>query len=352
MSRTLANGPAGARIREILGDLVVASFSSVPQHVPASALLAAASLAREQGVDSVVSLGGGTQVDCAKAVALCLAGDVKSAGDLDRYRARQSGDGRVLMPQDPGPLLPVFTVATALSGAEHTDMTGITDDETRVKHVFRFADLAPRAVILDAEMARYTPAPLWASSGVRALDHSVESMLSVAHNPFRDALGTKAIAMLRENLLRSTLDPDDLAARGACLEAAWMSSFGILSTGAGLSHAIGHQLAPQFGVFHGVSSAIMLPVVMEFNAPFTREQLDRVATAIRTPEDDPADDAPVLVRRFIETLPVPTSISAIGGTRDVFPGMATEIINDPTFPVTPRPVTESDIVELLEAAWV
>lgn len=351
MSNTLSRGPGGERIREVLGDLVVASYCSVPRHVPASAVLSATALAREHRVDAVVAVGGGTQIDCAKAVALCLAGGVTSAQELDRYRARQSPDGQVLMPEDPGRLIPIFAVGTALSGAEHTDMIGITDDVTLAKYIFRFADLAPRTVILDAEIARYTPQDLWASSGVRALDHAVESMLAVRHMPFRDALGAKAIALLRANLLQATRNPDDLEARGACLEAAWMSIYGILSTGAGLSHAIGHQLAPQFEVMHGISSAIMLPVVMEFNASHTREQLDLVAAAIRTPEDDPAADAPQLVRSFIESLPVPNTISAIGGSRDVFPQMAAEIIADPTFPVNPKPVTEADILALLEAAW-
>jgi alcohol dehydrogenase class IV len=351
VSKTLNDTPAGERVRGVLGDSLVATFAGTPQHVPASALLDLIEVARKHQIDAVVSFGGGTQVDAAKAVAMALAADVKSAEDLERCRARQSDDGRVLMPADPGPMIPVFCIATALSAAEHTDMTGVVDDETLTKHVYRFAALAPRAVILDAELTKYTPADLWASSGVRALDHAIESMLSVSSMPFRDALGAKTIELLRANLLASTENPDDLDARGACLEAAWLSSFGILATGAGLSHAIGHQLAPQFEVMHGVSSAIMLPVVMEFNALVTREQLDRVAAAIRTPEDDPSMDAPELVRRFIATLPIPHSISAVGGSRDVFATMAAEIVKDPTFPLTPQPVSESDIVSLLEAAY-
>jgi alcohol dehydrogenase len=193
------------------------------------------------------------------------------------------------MPEDPGPLISVFTVATALSAAEHTDMTGITDDQTRVKHIFRFTDLAPRAVILDVEMAR-APIPVNVL-GVRALDHAVESMLAAGTcrsgtpSPPGDCDAAPEPAAQHA-------DPGRPRARGACLEAAWLSIYGILSTGAGLSHAIGHQLAPQFGVMHGVSSAIMLPVAMEFNAPVTCEQLGQVAAAIRIPEDDPADDAP------------------------------------------------------------
>jgi alcohol dehydrogenase len=351
MSKSLSEGAAGKQVTEALGELLVATFAKVPQHVPVSAVMAALAVAREHQVDAVVALGGGTSIDCAKAVALGLGADAQEPADFDRHRARRSADGKTLEPEHPGRLIPIATIGTTLSAAEHTDMAGITDDETRVKHVFRFRELAPCVVILDPEIARHTPAVLWAASGVRALDHAVESILAVHHMPFRDALGVKAIRMLRANLLRSTLNPDDLEARGACLEAAWMAIYGILSTGAGLSHAIGHQLAAQFDFMHGVSSAVMLPLVMEFNAAETREQLDLIAEAIRTPEDDPADDAPALVHRLIESLPIPHTISAAGGNREAFPEMAAEIVRDPTFPALPKPVSESDVVALLEAAW-
>jgi alcohol dehydrogenase len=350
-SKSLCEGPAGKEVTNALGELLAATFNEVPQHVPVSAVMAALEVARAEQVDAVVALGGGSSIDCAKAVALGLGAGVAEAVDFDNHRARRSSDGRTLQPEHPGPLIPIFTIGTTLSGAEHTDMAGITDDASRVKHVFRFAELAASVIILDPEIAKYTPPELWASSGVRALDHAVESMLAVRHMPFRDALGVKAIGLLRDNLLRSTLDPDDLEARGACLEAAWMAQYGILSTGAGLSHAIGHQLAARFDFMHGVSSAVMLPIVMEFNAAETREQLDLIADAIRTPEDDGADDAPELVRRLIESLPIPHTISAAGGYREAFPEMAAEIVQDPTFPALPKPVTESDIVALLEAAW-
>lgn len=351
MSGSLARGEIGARLRTLLGDRSAAVVDDVPQHVPRSAVVAAARTARTQGADSVVSLGGGTSIDCAKAVALCLSAGIDDAEELDGYRARREADGTTTLPRDLTTAVPHVAVPTTLSGAELTDIIGITDDATRAKHIYRFRALAPRSVVLDPEVAAQTPPWLWAASGVRALDHAVESMLATGSMPFVDALAARAIRLLDENLPRSVADPGDLDARSACLQAAWLAIYGITNTGAGLSHAVGHQLATRFDLLHGVSSAIMLPRVMAFNAAATRPGLAQVAAAFGRPDDGAESIAPGLVAELIARLPVPTRISEAGGSRAPFAEMAAEIAGDISMAGNARQVTESDIVGLLESAW-
>ncbi|EME19400.1 iron-containing alcohol dehydrogenase [Rhodococcus triatomae] len=351
MSATLARSTVGEEVLATLGDAAAGVFTDTPAHVPREAVLDASRMAREYGADGVVSVGGGTSIDCAKGVAMCLSVDVTEPSHLDAFRTRRTPDGEVVSPTDIGRTVPHVSIPTTLSGAEHTDIVGITDTGTQVKHIYRFRALAPRAVILDPEIAAVTPPWLWAASGVRALDHAVESILATGSMPLVDALAAKAIRLLDENLTHSTANPEDLDARSACLQAAWLAIFGITNTGAGLSHAIGHQLATRFDMLHGVSSAIMLPEVMEFNAPATREQLSRVATAFGRTDDGPDSIAPELVRQFIAGLPVPNRISTAGGSRTPFREMACEIAGDISMAANPRPVTEDDIVTLLDAVW-
>ncbi|MFB7859358.1 iron-containing alcohol dehydrogenase [Rhodococcus qingshengii] len=351
MSASLARGSVGERVQTVLGGAGIGTFAETPQHVPREAVLAAARMARECGADSVISVGGGTSIDCAKGVAMCLSQGLTELSQFDAYRALRTTDGEVILPKELESAIPHVSIPTTLSGAEHTDIVGISDTRTHAKHVFRFRALAPRAVILDPHVAAYTPPQLWAASGIRALDHAVESILANGSIPFVDALATKAIRMLDDHLAHSTFHPDDAAARSACLEAAWLAIFGITNTGAGLSHAIGHQLATRFNLLHGVSSAIMLPTVMEFNAPVTREKLALIAAAFGCTDDGYASSAPELVRQFVDRLPVPNRISTAGGNRSHFAEMASEIAGDISLASNPRPVTESSIVTLLEAAW-
>ena len=112
---------------------------------------------------------------------------------------------------------------------------------------FRDIRLVPRVVFLDPEMTMQTPPWLWASSGIRSLDHAVESVYSPKHQPFVDVLALEAIRLLFENLKESTVDPSDLGKRLVCQMAAWMSFAGVLSVGTGPSHAIGRTV--RLGIF-------------------------------------------------------------------------------------------------------
>jgi alcohol dehydrogenase class IV len=349
MSQSLAKVGVQQRIHSLLGERVVGVWTATPQHVPRTAVLEAARLARTARADSLVSVGGGTHIDCAKAVALCVAAGIDSPAGFETYRAHRSPHPVTTSPELEA-TMPHVAIPTTLSGAEHTDLAGVTDGATGAKHIYRYRGLAPKAVILDPTVAQFTPPTLWAASGIRALDHAVESMLATGSMTIVDSLATTAIQLLQSNLVRSVTDPEDLETRLNCLLAAWLSIYGITNTGAGLSHAIGHQLATRFGFLHGIASAIMLPHVMEFNAPYTQTKLAKVAAAFaRT--DGSTTAAPDAVRELIDRLCLPTTISEAGGDASQFAAMATEVVDDISVATNPRPVSQADIVELLQAAW-
>jgi alcohol dehydrogenase class IV len=124
----------------------------------------------------------------------------------------------------------------------------------------------------------------------------------------------------------------------------------------GLSHGIGHQLAAEFDMTHGVTSAIMLPHVMEFNAALTQPQLRRIAEAMGCDtrdlgDADAARQAILAVRNLVTQLGVTDTISAAGGHRDVLPVLAERIMGDSAVAASRRPVSQNDILTLLEAAW-
>ncbi len=356
MSGSLAGTWVEESVRDQLGDSLVGIHSKTPQHVPRTAVLQAASMAREGGADSIVSVGGGTPIDCAKAVAMCLATGVKTAEDFETYRVRFTYPDVYEVPEMPAEYIPHIAVPTTLSGGEHTALTGVTDEVTRSKGAYTAKGLIPREVILDPAVAALTPDWLWAASGIRAVDHAVEGILSIRSMAVADALGGEALRLIAQNLVHSTRNPDDVEARTNCMLATWLSIFAATNVGMGLSHGIGHQLAAEFDITHGVTSAIMLPRVMEFNAAVTRPQLRRIAEALGSDTRDlddaeAADQAIAAVRLLVSALGVTDTISAARGRREAFPTLAEHIMGDAAVAASPRPVSKADILELLESAW-
>jgi alcohol dehydrogenase class IV len=149
-----------------------------------------------------------------------------------------------------------------------------------VKGVVADPRLQARAVILDPALTVETPAWLWASTGMRALDHAVEGSYSTRHQLVTDTLASKAIALLNAHLLPSlqTHGDDELEHRVQCQLAAWLSIFGMSSNSrGGISHALGHQIGPMWNVPHGITSCITLPHVMRLMAGVAADRFAPIA---------------------------------------------------------------------------
>jgi alcohol dehydrogenase class IV len=234
---------------------------------------------------------------------------------------------------------------------------GITDARRGVKESFGAPQFTPRVVILDPEVTVYTPAWLWGSTGMRAVDHAVERLYSPKHNPLSDTLCQQALRYLFRYLPRATHDPQDLDARLACQLGAWMSIMGFGSVRTGISHAIGHQLGGHCHVPHGQTSCIMLPHAMEFNLPVAAERMALVAEAAgldsrgRTAEQA-ARAAIDAVRQFISGLDCPTRLRDVAVEERDFPVLAEAVMEEVPTMENPRPISGvADVIELLERAW-
>jgi alcohol dehydrogenase class IV len=358
-SGTLVAEGLAEELRAALGGRLAGVYSGVRQHVPRESVIEAASAAREAGADALLSVGGGTPIDCAKAVDLCLAAGIDSAAGLDDHRIRFTYPDKLEAPALPDQAPPHIAVPTTLSGSEHTDLFGVTDRSRNEKDLYRGPAFAPRAVVLDAELALRTPPALWAASGVRAIDHAVEGTLSARHVPLMDALGAEALRILRRSLADSVDAAEPLALRGECLLGAWLAIYALTNVGAGLSHAIGHQLAAEFDMMHGVTSAVMLPHVLRFNAPVVGPRIVLLAEPLGVDvEGLPEDEATALVIdelayliADLERFGVPHTLSAAGATRPELELVADRVLHDMGVQVNPRPVSPTDLSDLFDAAW-
>ena len=291
--RTLGASALLQRVTSLAGDRCVAVFTGSRQHAPASSVGELVDLVGQRQADGLVSFGGGSPIDTAK---------------LAAHATLASGDG-----------IPHIAIPTTLSAGEFTSVAGITDDATRIKRAVHDPRLAPRAVIADPSVTLETPAWLWAASGVRALDHAVESMYSNRHHPMSDATAARGLSILLEHLPASV----DAGAAGVeehraqCQLAAWMAVYGMTNAGFGLSHALGHQIGPRWNVAHGVTSCITLPHAMRFMARLAPERFAPIAAACGVPFEPGAPEAGALacagrMASFISALGVPTRLRDAG----------------------------------------
>ncbi len=333
-------------------------FHDTVQHVPRKTVIAAAAFARAKKADAVISFGGGTPNDTAKAVTICLAEDIDEPRGLDDYMIRFTYPDKVEMPGLTGDPIPMFAVPTTLSAGEFTYFVGITDEDRKVKDLYVDPRITAKAVILDPALTLETPERLWLGTGMRAVDHCIEALCSRTAQPFTDALAHRALAMLVRYLRETRRDGGDEAARGQCMVAAWMSVCGLANVILGLSHGIGHQLGARCNVPHGETSAVMMHHVMTFNRPVTATRQAWTAEAMGldiaglSEEEAAAAAADEVLKLVRDDLSLPWRLRDVGVGEADFPGIAADALQDVIVAGNPRQVTSEDqVIELLRTAW-
>jgi maleylacetate reductase len=318
------------KIRTSLGARCAATFDAMPPHTPREAVIAAAEQARAADADLIVTVGGGSITDGAKAVQLCLANDIRTVDDIDRVRANKG-----VLPPMAALSVRQISVPPTIAGGEFSALAGVTNQRTKVKELLRHDLVMPRAVILDPAVTRHTPEWLWLSTGIRAVDHCVEGLCSREAHPYADAQALKGLAMLTQALPRVKADPNDLDARMDCQIGTWLS-MGPLSSGVpmGASHGIGYVLGAEFGVPHGYTSCVMLPSVMRWNKSDNAERQAQVAAAMGSPGKDAAD----VLDTFIRDLGLPRSLQDVRIGPDQFDRIAQQAMGTPWIPRNPRKI--------------
>ncbi len=353
----LSGGPVAARIRELLGERLAGVFEGVRAHVPYPVVMEALAAARAARADLLVSLGGGSAIDTTRAVALAVGEGVASVEDLEAFRARYDPATGTTIPPTSGRALPHIAVPTTLAAAEFANAGAVTSPTRRVKDLLIADELTPRVVIHDAAVGLTTPVDLWVSTGMRSLDHAIETVYSPRHQPVTDVLSLEAIRRLSVALPAARREPTALAARADGLMGAWLSYFGEMNLSLGLSHAIGHQLGPKGGVPHGVTSCIILPQVMRFLAPATADRQGLIAAALGADvagmtDGEAAEAAARAVEALVAELGQPSRLSDVGVGRETFAEIAEGVLQDLVVAGSPIPIgSAAQIESILEAAF-
>ena len=235
--------------------LSVLRWSDVVADPPEAKILAAVEACRAGGVDGVVGLGGGSPMDTAKLVAVLLGQDQPLA---DCY-----GIGRVA-----GARLPlVLCPTTAGTGSEVTPIAIVTTGEAEKKGVVA-PQLLPDAAVLDPALTTGLPAEVTAATGIDAIVHAIEAYTSRHRkNPLSDTLAREALTRLGANIETACVDPADIDARGAMLYGSMLAGMAFANAPVAAVHALAYPLGGHFHVPHGLSNALVLAHVLDYNRP-------------------------------------------------------------------------------------
>jgi maleylacetate reductase len=335
------------KVRQALGNRYVGTFDGMRPHTPRDAVIAAAEQARGLEADLIVTFGGGSATDAGKMVQLCLRHDVVDIDGLDAFRVLTRADGSRHAPEYDGPTVRQIAVPTTLSAGEYHGFASCTDTRVNAKHTYIHAGLVPRVTILDPRATLHTPMQTWLSTGVRAIDHAVESICAEFPNTVCDGYSLQSLRLLKRYLPRVLNDPSDLEARQECQFAAWLSMAGTSQLGVqkGLSHALGRSLGGTCDVPHGLTSCFTLPAALRFNRVVNADRQALVAEALGHPGSDVAD----VLERFIAELGLPSRLAQVGVYAGRFALIAENAMSDPHLHANPRKVRDPrELVDLLE----
>ncbi|HEX3575675.1 MAG TPA: iron-containing alcohol dehydrogenase [Rhodopila sp.] len=336
-------------VRQVLGNRLAGVCARIGAHTPRTDVVAAANEARAAKADLLLTVGGGSVTDAAKMVGLCLGNDVSAPEDLDRLRAVVTPDGKTERPPVKPPAVRALAVPTTLSAGEYTPFAGCTDTVRHAKESFSHPLMMPQAVILDPSVTTHTPEWLFLSTGIRAVDHAVETICSISPAAFSDGTSLQALRLLSSGMPAVKTNPNDMAARLNALLGAWMSIMGSHNgVPMGASHGIGHVLGGTAGVPHGYTSCVMLPHVLRFNEPVSAERQAWVSAALGRP-NEPAGDA---VAALIAGLGLPGRLRDVGVKQDQLDEIAAGSMHDRWVHTNPRKIEGPQAVRaLLDAAW-
>ncbi len=290
--------------------------------------------------DSIVTIGGGSAMDTAKAIGVIIANP-------------EFADVRSLEGVAPTKNHAVFTIAvptTAGTAAEVTINYVITDVEKVRKFVCVDTNDAPEVAVVDPEMMASMPAGLTASTGMDALTHAIEGYTTQGAWEMSDMFHLKAIELISKNLRDAVAEAKSGvpgSGREGMALAQYIAGMGFSNVGLGVDHSMAHTLSAHFDTPHGVACAMLLPIAMEFNKPVVTERLAKVAEAMGVDTtgmstDEAADAAIAAVKQLSVDVNIPTVCEAI--TEEELDTLTKDAMADACFPGNPREATYDDVM--------
>ena len=311
-------------------------FDGVQPNPTTANVNAGLALLQDKACDSVISLGGGSPHDCAKAIALVAV----NGGKIQDYE----GVDKSAKPQ-----LPLVAInTTAGTASEMTRFCIITDESRHIKMAIVDKHTTPILSVNDPETMVGMPASLTAATGMDALTHAVEAYVSTAANPITDACALKAVSLIAANLRAAVSNGKDMEAREQMAYAQFLAGMAFNNASLGYVHAMAHQLGGFYDLPHGVCNAVLLPHVQAFNARVASARLADVAVALGA--EASAEAALAAIRQLAADVGIPAGLTQLGVKDADIPTLASNALKDACGLTNPVQPTQAEVEAIYRAA--
>lgn len=339
---------ASGHVDEALEPLVTAGIEVVRFHgfdanPDTSVIEAGGQFAKSFKIDSIIGLGGGSSLDCAKGINFLLTGGGRMRDYLGYGKARE-------------PMLPMIAVpTTAGTGSEAQSYAVISDAETNAKMACGDPKAAFRTAILDPQLTISQPHAITATAGFDAITHAVETYVTTRRNALSEMFSREAWKLLERNFERVLNSPDDLAARSRVQVGAYFAGVAIESSMLGATHACANPLTAHYGTTHGAALAMLLPTVVRWNKTVVGEryaELARLSGLDAGPDNDRASES--LAQRLEQLAAaggLQTNLRAAGIESRQLPALADEAAQQWTGGFNPRSFDQAGALEVYQWAF-
>ena len=322
------------------------TFSDVKQNPTVKQVKAGVEHFKKSNADVIVAIGGGSPIDTAKAIATIAANpefaDVVSLEGVANTKNK---------------CIPIIALpTTAGTAAEVTINYVITDEENVKKMVCVDPNDMALLSIVDAELMTSMPRGLTAATGMDALTHAIEGYITKGAWEMSDMFELKAIEMIAKHLPAVVENPSDIVARDGMAVAQYIAGMGFSNVGLGLVHGMAHPLGAYFDIPHGVANALLLPIVMEYNADSCVDKYADIAKAMGVEisgmsKNQAADAAVTAVKNLAVKIGIPQKLRDLGIKEEYLEKLAISAFNDVCTPGNPREVKQEDVLNLYKKAY-
>jgi alcohol dehydrogenase len=294
--------------------------------------------ARDFKADGLLAVGGGSPIDCAKAMAIT----VTHEGAPRHFEGGRNISNDVL------PLIAIPT--TAGTGSEVTFSAVITDSRENYKFSIRHTRIGPAVALVDPELTLSMPPDLTAATGMDALTHAIEAYTATVAEPLADAVALYATELIGRYLRRAFADGQDLEARAGMLMGSLLAGIAFSHADVAAVHCIAEALGGRYDTPHGVCNAVVLPAMMRYNLDWCRERYARIGLALGLPATDTAQGAEntvAAVEQLARDIGLP-SFNSFGVDPADFELLAANSVKNGSNPSNPRPMAAADYLNVLK----
>jgi alcohol dehydrogenase class IV len=297
-------------------------------------------IAKENGCDFVIGIGGGSSIDVAKAIAVLFDKPLKTIEYIGGDKIGRKGIPCIAIPTTSG------------TGSEVTKNSVLTDPERKAKRSLRENVVLPDIAIVDPLLTLTLPPDLTAWTGLDALVQAIESYVSKGANPLTDPIALQASILILKNLLNAVKDGNNIEAREAMSIGSMMAGIALANARLGAVHGLAHPLGINYGIHHGLICGVLLPSVMKFNMPVAEEKYANIYRAIepsgyQLSHKECALRLLEIIENLLDSLNIPRKLRDFGVKEEDLENIALQSQSSESLKANPRQATPEDLVTIM-----